>query len=221
MVHESQKEELLEVLITQIKSMYDPKSKGIDANKDYGRIISEQHIKRLQQLLSDAQVKGAKVEFGGKTIDRENYMEPTLVTNLSDDMLLMQEEIFGPILPIITYHQLEEVTQILQKKPKPLSLYIFSTEKFVINYFLKNTSSGTVCVNDCCIQYMQHELPFGGVNHSGQGKTHGYAGFLAFSNEKSVLTQRVGATLAKMFYPPYGFGTHNITRGFMKWLSGS
>lgn len=221
LVHESQKEDFLAELKTQINNMYDPKSKGIDSNKDYGRIISEKHLKRLQHLLSDAQVKGSHIKYGGKTLEKDKYMEPTVLTEITDDMLLMQEEIFGPILPVITYHQLEEIIHLLQLKPKPLALYVFSTEKFVVNYFLKNISSGTVCVNDCCIQYMQHELPFGGVNHSGFGKTHGKAGFLAFSNEKAVLTQRVGNTLAKLFYPPYNrLGTNKITRGFMKWLSG-
>ncbi|MBD8488607.1 aldehyde dehydrogenase family protein [Echinicola sp. CAU 1574] len=218
LIHESQKETFLKDLQSQINKMYNPKNKGFITNKDYGRIIEQKHLNRLQNLLADAQTKGGHIEFGGDIVKEENYMAPTIISNMSENMLLMQEEIFGPILPILTYHNIEEVSHLLQLKPKPLALYLFTKDEFVKDHFLKNTSSGTVVINDCSIQYMQNELPFGGVNHSGIGKSHGYAGFLAFSNQKSVVEQRKGKTLPQLLYPPYDLKTTGLINTFKKWL---
>ncbi len=218
LLHESQQDLFTEELSLQIKKMFSSRGKGGVISKDYGRIINSQNLERLKNLLSDAQLKGANVFHGGKIIEKELYMEPTLLGGIKDEMLLMQEEIFGPILPIITYQQIEDILHLINQKPKPLAQYIFSKENFVIDFLLRNTSAGTVCINDCGLQFMQNKLPFGGINHSGLGKTHGYAGFLAFSNEKSVLKQRVGSTLAKYLYPPYGFRKIKITQTLMKWL---
>jgi len=218
LVHESQKEGLIEAIIAQLEKMFPPKPKGIESNKDYGRIINTKHLNRLQNLLSDAQTKGAHVHHGGRILSEENFMEPTIISGLSEDMLLMQEEIFGPILPVLSYYKSEEIVELLSHKPKPLALYLFSADEETTDYLIKNISSGTVAINDCGIQYLQNELPFGGVGQSGMGKSHGHAGFLAFSNEKSVITQRTGKSLIKMLYPPYDFKTNKIAKGFLNWL---
>ena len=115
------------------------------------------------------------------------------------------------MLPIITYTDTDQVLEVVNKVEKPLSLYIFSKSTKNTNYILNNTSAGSTVINDTTIQFAQPNLPFGGVNHSGIGKAHGEYGFLAFSNERAVLKQRLGFTMAKLAYPPY-------TSKFKKWL---
>ncbi|QDH78821.1 aldehyde dehydrogenase family protein [Echinicola soli] len=217
-VHESQKDDFIAALKQQVNHMYNTNGKGFDRNADYGRVINAQHIVRLQNLLKDAQTKGAHVEFGGKNSLDHQFMEPTVVSQVSEEMDLMKEEIFGPILPIITYHQIDDVIQLIQLKPKPLAVYLFTTEDLVTEQVRKTTSSGALVVNDCAIQFLHSELPFGGIGPSGMGRSHGHAGFLAFSNEKSILKQRTGKTLPKLLYPPYGLKTSGIIKAFMKWV---
>jgi aldehyde dehydrogenase (NAD+) len=130
----------------------------------------------------------------------------------------MEEEIFGPILPIMTYSNTTEAIHYINNKPKPLALYIFSNSEEVANTILKQTSSGGAVVNDCVVHFLQNELPFGGVNNSGIGKAHGHFGFLAFSNEKAVLEQRVGFTPSKSLYPPYNFIGKKISQALLKWF---
>jgi len=128
----------------------------------------------------------------------------------------MTEEIFGPILPILTYRTLDDAIHIINSKPKALALYVFTSERKVKERVLVETSSGAVCVNDCAIHFLHHNLPFGGVNNSGMGKSHGYAGFLAFSHAKPVLKQRQGFTSVKMFYPPYTKFKERIMNWFLR-----
>jgi len=200
----------------QILKMYDPKGKGIFKSKDYARIINLQNLKRINRLLSDARLKGASIYFGGEINEDDLYIEPTLLTQITMDMDIMEEEIFGPILPVVTYTDIEDIPYFINKKPKPLAMYIFSEEEFVIDYILSHTSAGGVCINDTVVHYLQPELPFGGVNNSGIGKSHGYHGFLSFSNQKAVLKQRIGLTPTKMLYPPYGFTEKKIGKIFLK-----
>ncbi|MBT0812002.1 aldehyde dehydrogenase family protein [Litoribacter ruber] len=216
MVHSSIVDPFLAEVKNQIHKMYGSKGKAIAKSKDYARIINERHHKQLSRLLSDARLKGASIFFGGDTDEEENYLEPTILTQVTEAMDIMHEEIFGPILPVVTYTDIEDIVHTINSKPKPLALYIFSDEQFVIDFVLSNTSSGGVCINDCIVHYMSPDLPFGGVNESGIGKAHGHFGFKAFSNEKAVLKQRVGMTPAKMFYPPYGFAEKRISKLFLK-----
>jgi aldehyde dehydrogenase (NAD+) len=218
LVHESVKDNLLGLLKEQIQKMYDPKNKGIELSKDYARIVNSKHINRIKNLLSDAEKKGAVLYSGGSNKESEKYFEPTIITNLTEDMEIMQEEIFGPILPVLGYTDLEEAITYINLKPKPLALYLFTTEKAIQKKVLKETSSGGAVINDCSLHFLQNELPFGGVKTSGFGKAHGYAGFLAFSNEKSVMTQRIGMTSIKPLYPPYGITGKKIIDGLLKWF---
>jgi len=200
----------------QLLKMYDPKGKGIQKSKDYARIINLKNLKRINRLLSDARLKGASIFFGGEVNEDDLYFEPTVLTQVTMDMDIMEEEIFGPILPVVTYTDIEDITHLINQKPKPLAMYIFSEEEFVIDYILSHTSAGGVCINDTIVHYLQPELPFGGVNNSGIGKSHGYHGFLAFSNQKAVLKQRIGLTPTKMLFPPYGFTEKKIGKIFLK-----
>ena len=122
---------------------------------------------------------------------------------MSQDSLLMQEEIFGPILPVMTYTDLNEVIQYINERPKPLALYLFTKKKAHKKKILKETSSGSVVFNDCLLQFGHPHMPMGGVNNSGIGKAHGEAGFRAFSHAKSVLSQRIGLTTVSAIMPPY------------------
>ncbi len=208
----------VEEMKESIKKMYDSNKNGIESSEDYSRIVNENYFKRIQHLLSDANLKGAKIEFGGNAIGEENYIEPTLLSNLTWDMKVLQEEIFGPILPVVTYNNLDDAIQIVNDQPKPLAFYIFSKSDDQINSIVKETSSGAAVANDCAFHFIHRELPFGGVNNSGMGKAHGHFGFLAFSNEKAVLKQRVGSASVNPLFPPFTLVKKKLVKGILKWL---
>lgn len=217
LVHESQKDLLLAELKQAIQQMYDPDYKGIENSKDMARIVSDRHFSRLKSYLDNAVEKGAEIEFGGKNNHHHRFIEPTLLTNVQDEMLVAQEEIFGPILPILTYVDLQEAIDYINRKPKPLALYVFDQSKQYEDVLLQ-TSAGGAVINDCVLHFIHNELPFGGVNNSGIGKAHGYYGFLAFSNEKAVLKQRVGLNNATLLRPPFGIKTKQIIQSLIKWF---
>ncbi len=186
--------------------------------EDYARIVNANHFKRVFSLLEDVIEVGGKIVHGGTAHAEENLIEPTIITNMPDSSRVMQEEIFGPILPLIKYDNIDEVIEQISSKPKPLALYYFSKSKKNTSKIIKEVSAGGVCVNESVLHFTNHDLPFGGVNNSGIGKSHGYHGFIAFSNEKSVLKQRVGLTSIKFFYPPYNDTITKLTRIVAKYL---
>jgi aldehyde dehydrogenase (NAD+) len=218
LVDERIKDELLMELTVAIKKMYDPKFEGIEKSPDLARIINDRHFDRLVSSLNDGIQKGAAIEFGGKYDLASRYIEPTIISHVNDDMTLMEEEIFGPILPIKTFSTLDEAINFVNEKPKPLALYYFGSNTLRTTQVLKETSSGNVAINDCVIHFLDLEIPFGGVNNSGMGKAHGHYGFLAFSNEKGVLKQRVGLNNATLLRPPYGATTEKIIKSLIKWF---
>ena len=218
LVHESQKDLLLSELKIGIQEMYDPKYEGIEKSPDLARIVNDRHFQRLDDYLNDAEEKGAVIEFGGKRNQHHRYLEPTLITGISDSMKIAEEEIFGPILPIITYSDLQQAINYINAKPKALALYVFSQEKAEQELILHQTSSGNAVINDCVLHFLHNELPFGGVNNSGIGKAHGYHGFLAFSNEKGILKQRVGLNNVTLLRPPYGLKTKQLINSLIKWF---
>lgn len=187
-------------------------------SEDYGRIVNTKHFNRLRNLLDDATKKGAVTELKGDLKESEKYFAPTILSNISNEMLLMEEEIFGPILPIVSMNVKSEAINFVNSKPKPLALYIFSNDKSFRNDVLAQTSAGGVCVNDCLLQFAHSNLPFGGVNNSGIGKAHGHAGFLAFTNEKPVVKQKRGLSNAYLFYPPYSDLKRKILRFILRWF---
>ncbi len=218
LVHESVKEAFLTKLTEQIEKMFNPGKKGVEKSKDYSRIVNQKHFQRIKHLVIDANQKGAETYLGGSYIEAENYFEPTIITHMTEDMDLMQEEIFGPVLPVVGFADMEEAINYVNLNPKPLALYIFSNNKDTIKRVLKETSSGGAVINDCALHFLQNELPFGGVNNSGIGKSHGYYGFLAFSNEKGILRQRIGMTASKPLFPPYGIISQKIIDSLLKWF---
>lgn len=195
-VHQSRKEDLLSELKKEADFLY-----GKDEN--YSSIINRRHFERLKASLEEAKKNDSTLEFGRNPDDKNLKIYPTVISNLKGDNSLMQEEIFGPILPVLSYEKLDEVIEFINTRPKPLALYYFTKNGRNKKRIINETSSGSVVINDTVLQFAHPNLPFGGVNNSGIGKAHGKAGFIAFSNEKSVLKQRVGFTMAKSVYPPY------------------
>jgi aldehyde dehydrogenase (NAD+) len=212
-LHEKNYFSFLKALEATVETFY---GKNVAKSKDYARIVNRRHFDRLVSLLDDAKEKGAQVLFGGKTDVDDCFIEPTVLINCSPEMRIMQEEIFGPILPVMSFQDEVAVTASIRQGDKPLALYVFSTNTEFNQYILDHTSSGTSVVNDCLIQFGHNELPFGGVNHSGIGKSGGHHGFVEFSNQKSVVIQRTN--LLKNFYPPYGVKVRWMIDFVLKWL---
>lgn len=212
-LHEKNYFSFLKALEATVETFY---GKNVAKSKDYARIVNRRHFDRLVSLLDDAKEKGAQVLFGGKTDVDDCFIEPTVLINCSPEMRIMQEEIFGPILPVMSFQDEVAVTASIRQGDKPLALYVFSTNTEFNQYILDHTSSGTSVVNDCLIQFGHNELPFGGVNHSGIGKSGGHYGFVEFSNQKSVVIQRTN--LLKNFYPPYGVKVRWMIDFVLKWL---
>lgn len=218
LVPETHKERLIMEMKVFLQKFYDPQYKGISKSGDYARIINKRHFTRIKNLLTDAIEKGATLEFGGNVEESDLFFEPTILSRITSEMGVIQEEIFGPILPIVTYKNLEEAIELINSKPKPLALYYFGKDSSTSKKVLKETSSGNAVVNDCVLHFLHNELPFGGVNNSGLGKSHGYYGFLAFSNEKGVLQQRVGYNNVTLLRPPYGIKAKQIIASLIKWF---
>jgi coniferyl-aldehyde dehydrogenase len=176
-------------------------------NPDYTRIINCEHYRRLRSLVDDAGSKGAEtIELNPahETVDEQNRVfPPTLLWNVNDRMAVMQEEIFGPVLPVVTYRSLDEAIEYVNSRPRPLALYYFDNNSKRVESVLARTVSGGVTVNDTILHIAQNDLPFGGVGPSGMGSYHGFDGFLTFSQKKGIFLQSRFTTLG-LLRPPYG-----------------
>ena len=171
-------------------------------NPDYTAIINERQLARLNSYVKDATDKGATL-IALYDQGQARRMAHSLLLNVSDDMTVMQDEIFGPVLPIVPYRGIDQAFAYINQRPRPLALYYFGYNKGEQNRVLHETHSGGVCLNDTLLHVAQDDLPFGGIGPSGMGHYHGHEGFLTFSKAKSVLVkQRLNA--AKLIYPPYG-----------------
>jgi acyl-CoA reductase-like NAD-dependent aldehyde dehydrogenase len=164
---------------------------------DYGRIISDRHFQRLKALIPNE-----NLVTGGQMDEGDRYIAPTVVDQVSPDDALMQDEIFGPILPVLTYEKVEEAIAFINDRPKPLALYLFSRNSQLQKQVLRQTSSGNACINDTIMQVGVSDMPFGGVGDSGIGSYHGKAGFDTFSHYKSVLFKPFWLDLP-VRYAPY------------------
>lgn len=172
---------------------------GEDPQKspDYGRIISSHHFDRLVKLLTSG-----TIYHGGQHDAKDRFIAPTVLVNVSPDSPVMQEEIFGPILPVIEVGDVQEVIDFVNARPSPLGLYVFSEDKDVTEQILNSTTSGDAAVNDCTLQPLIHDLPFGGVGNSGMGKYHGEWGFRTYTNARGVLHHSTSLDPG-VRYPPY------------------
>jgi aldehyde dehydrogenase (NAD+) len=218
LVHERVHDALVAALVENVKAMYGATEAVRAATPDYARMIDARHQERVQRLYESALRGGAQAPLGGRARPDDCYIAPTLLTNVPPDSAIMQEEIFGPVLPILPFAALDEALGVINSKPKPLTIYIFSGDKANVERILQHTTAGTTLVNDTLVHFIDPELPFGGVNHSGIGKAHGHHGFLAFSNERPVLTQRLKKPPVQLLFPPYTKKVNVLRDLFFKYL---
>ena len=177
-------------LKTELPKMYDADGKGIQNSPDFPRIINENHTRRIAALIDDAVAKGARVETGGQIDITDRYVAPTVLSNVTDGMAVLDDEIFGPILPVIAYDTLDGAFAMIARRPKPLALYVYTRDDKVRAEVLARTSAGSTVINHNMVQSGTNpHLPFGGVNHSGIGRVGGRQGFLEFSNPRSVVAE--------------------------------
>ena len=177
----------------------------VATNKDYSAIINSRQRDRLIGYLDDAKSKGAKIFIAGDSDDLSQYankLPPIVLTQVNDDMLVMQEEIFGPILPVIAYKRLEETLSYINDRPRPLALYVYGYEAELRPTFTQKTHSGALLFNEALIHVAMDSLPFGGVGASGMGQYHGEYGFQTFSKIKPIVSKQRFNSL-KLIYPPY------------------
>ena len=179
-------------------------------NGDFSSVVNDGQFERLQSMLKDAQEKGAQVlPLTAASDKRPRSMPLTLVTKVNTNMSIMQEEIFGPLLPIIAYKDLKQAMQIVHGQPRPLALYLFTHNRSLENNILNLTHAGGVCINDTVTHVGQEDLPFGGIGPSGMGRYHAREGFLTFSHAKAIF-KRGKFNSAKTAFPPYGKLIHRL-----------
>lgn len=193
--HSSVKEAFLEEVGKQLRLQFD--QYPLD-NPDYGKIVNRKHFQRLQSL-----ILREKVVLGGETNEETCQIAPTVMDQVTWEDAVMQEEIFGPILPVLTYEKIEDVFSMLSSRPTPLALYLFSQDKAQIRQVTQQCRYGGGCINDCVIHLATSEMGFGGVGESGMGTYHGKLGFEAFSHTKSIVDKKTWLDLP-MRYQPYG-----------------
>ena len=204
-VPEDKAEDFIIAAQASVKKMYP----DLKDNPDYTSIVNDRHFERLNSYLEDAKEKGAKiVEINPADEDfsqqQFNRIPPTLILNPTEDMKVMQEEIFGPILPLKTYKEIEEPLAYINDHPRPLGLYYFGEDSNEQEKVLTHTTSGGVTINDVVMHVAQEDLPFGGVGPSGMGSYHGHDGFKTFSHAKAIYTQsKTVSKLAAAIRPPY------------------
>lgn len=218
LVHEAARDQLVAEIGAVVQRFYNPTGEGIAASASFARIVNDHHYARVAGLLTEARAQGATVALGGHTDAPQRFIEPTVLTDVPAESRLMQEEIFGPLLPVRTFRDLPEAVAEVNSRPHPLALYVFTQRVEHQRYLLQNIPAGGACVNETILHLGHPELPFGGMGNSGLGRAHGLAGFQAFSNEKSVLQQRVGRTGLKPIYPPYTPQVKKLVNWLLKWL---
>lgn len=206
-------EHRVEALTKACIALFNKMYPSIANNSDYGSIINDMQYNRLQDWLADAADKGANIhsanDADSELCAQQRKIPLTLVSNVSDDMILMQDEIFGPLLPIVPYKNIDDAIDYINQRPRPLALYLCSFNKAVQQKVIEHTHAGGMCINEATLQVAIDDMPFGGVGASGMGHYHGHEGFLTFSKAKSVL-ERGKFSSASMAFPPYGKLIHKI-----------
>ncbi|MDB5988238.1 MAG: aldehyde dehydrogenase family protein [Nevskia sp.] len=205
LVHASIEQPFIEALQRAMTAMFNADGRGFDQSPEYPRIINPRHFERVKDLIEDARSKGATISFGGETKAEQRFIAPTIISKVSEQMKVMSEEIFGPVIAIVPFSTREDVIRTIKRRPKPLALYIYARDREEIDYYLKHTTSGSTVVNHNMIQSGTNpHLPFGGVNASGIGRIGGWQTFAETSNARSVIEE--GPPLDKnpnAFFPPY------------------
>ncbi len=217
LVHKEVQNEFEQTLRNELERMF-----GADVRSQkkaaYARIINEQHHQRLVNKLKQSVQKGGKIVTGGENDPQENFISPTLLQLPGKDTLLMEEEIFGPILPLIAFETWQQAVELINSIDPPLALYVFSKDRTFQQQIARNTRSGSICFNDVHLQYIHPNLPFGGLKASGIGSAHGFYGFKAFSYERAILKQGPISPL-KWLFPPYNSLKRKLIELIIKYLT--
>jgi len=210
LVHESVERRFLQKTVQSIAKMYGKTDDARKTTPDFCRMIDDGHFARINGLLAETIACGAKVETGGQADAAQRYIAPTVLSGVGFDAPIMQDEIFGPVLPVVSYASLDDALAHINARPKPLALYAFAKKPSVVERILGGTSAGGTLVNDTILHLANPNLPFGGVGQSGVGSYHGFFGFKAFSHERAVMRQ-TKASLAPLLAPPYNVKTRAMT----------
>jgi aldehyde dehydrogenase (NAD+) len=217
-VHEGVKDAFVARCKTLLDKAYGADGVAQKATPHLARIVNQRHTERIKGLLDDATSRGARVLAGGTVSVADSFVAPTLLDNIPADARINSEEIFGPLLPIYGFSNLDEVIRRINADPKPLALYVFSRTKAHIERVMQETTSGGACINHSVMQFLHARLPFGGVNNSGIGNAHGHFGFKTFSHERAVVRTRLSLA-AKLFgpgeTPSY---LRKILKAVLKWI---
>lgn len=200
-------------LVTKLKdsiAMFYPD--GVEKSSDYCRIVNSRHFQRLKKLVDDSK----SVAIRGQVDEKDNFMGPTVVTDVTPDDITMQDEIFGPVLPIMPVKDANAAVEFINNREKPLAMYVFSNDRETVDNFTNNTSSGSLCVNDVLMQAGLSTLPFGGVGNSGTGNYHGKFSFETFTHRRAVLQKELKMeSVNNLRYPPFTEKKLNI----ISWVS--
>ncbi len=212
-VHESRLPQFVDAARDAIAKMYGNPAQS----PDYCRMINQRHFERVSRLIDDAAARGAAILTGSERDAAQKFIAPTLLTGVGADALVMQEEIFGPVLPVISYRYLAEPIATINARPKPLALYVYANDPARANRVLAETSAGGSCVNASVVQFVQENLPFGGIGNSGLGNAHGFYGFRAFSHERAVLEDKF--SVVPMLFPPYTARVKQMIKMAVRYLT--
>lgn len=217
-VHTSVKAAFLTRCRAMLAKAYGPDAESQRRTPHLARIVNARHTTRVKALLDDATARGGRAVTGGDVLESDRYIAPTLLVDVPANAKIMREEIFGPLLPIISFTSLGEVIDRINAEPKPLALYVFSRSEANIERVMKETTSGGACINHTLMQYLHGNLPFGGVNNSGMGSAHGQFGFKSFSHERAVV-RTVVSSAATLFAPgEIPSQIRGALRSMMRWL---
>lgn len=190
-VPEAEKDRLVQGFKAKVaENLY---SEGVINKEGIAQIVNKGNFARVKSLVDDAVEKGARVAVGGDLEEEDLTVHPTMLTDVTPQMKILQEEIFAPVIPVMTYDNLDQVIDYIEARDKPLALYVYSDSQENVQKVLDRTSSGGVTVNGVFSHYLENQLPFGGVNQSGMGSYHGYFGFKAFSHERAVYVHQKAA----------------------------
>jgi aldehyde dehydrogenase (NAD+) len=217
LVHASQERPFVEAATAAVERWYGPTEEARQASPDFARIVDDAHFQRLKTALERAVAAGARVAIGGRCDAASRYIAPTVVTGVTLESPLMAEEVFGPILPVVTYRTLDEATAIMRAGGRPLALYVFARDRAAARALASAVPSGGVTVNNTMLHYAHPGLPFGGAGTSGMGRYHGVHGFRELSVARAVLRQREPA-LTGFFFPPYRGRAHALARKLLRVL---
>jgi aldehyde dehydrogenase (NAD+) len=217
-VHRDVADRFVDLCRRTIAQRYGDSDAAIKSSPDFPRMIHRQHAERVSRLIDEAVQSGSQIACGGASDAESRYVAPTLLRNVPADAQIRREEIFGPVLPILTFESLDTVIAEINAAPKPLALYVWTKSERTVEALQTNTSSGSLCVNLCLQQFAQHNLPFGGVNTSGIGNAHGFFGFKAFSHERAVMSAGPLSAL-ELLFPPYDARKRRLSELLIKYVT--